>query len=224
MIEELRAWTRKYNEQGRYSPIGQTFHWTMAALILFQLGWGLWTDWIMPGGDKIRAYQIHSAAGLPVLLLGILRFLWRVTIPSGVENDADELGWQTTFANVTHWLFYIAFFGLPLSGWLMWSSIAQPGPLYLAGVLPWPQLPLSGLDYELQLRLLDLAEDVHHSLVILLLALVPAHAGAALKHHFWDRHDVLTAMLPQVPDWEDRRADELHRQQAPAPPKSSGAG
>lgn len=224
MIKELRAWTHKYNKQGRYSPIGQTFHWAMAALILFQLGWGFWTDWMMPGGDKIRAYQIHSAVGLLILLLGLLRYLWKMTIPSGVQNDADELGWQSTFANITHWLFYIAFIGLPISGWVMWSSIAPPGPLYVAGVLPWPQLPLSGLDYELQLHLLDAAEDVHTLLVILLLVLVPAHAGAALKHHFWDRHDVLTAMLPQVPDWEDDRAAELHRQQAQSPPKESGAG
>lgn len=224
MIEQLRAWTRKYNEQGRYSPIGQTFHWVMAALILFQLGWGIWTGWMMPGGDKIRAYQIHSAVGLPVLLLGLLRFLWRITIPSGVENDADELGWQSHFANATHWLFYIAFFGLPISGWVMWSSIAAPGPLYLGGAVPWPQLPLSGLDLMTQMRILDVAEDVHHLLVILLFVLVPAHAGAALKHHFWDRHDVLTAMLPQVPDWEDDRAERLHGEPAPNSRQESGAG
>ncbi len=73
MIERLRAWGNSYTTRGRYSPLGIAFHWGMAALILFQIGWGFWSDWLMPGGDKVRAYQIHSAAGLPVLLLAIAR-------------------------------------------------------------------------------------------------------------------------------------------------------
>ena len=39
-------------------------------------------------------------------------------------------------------------------------------------------------------------------MAVVLLVLIPAHVGAALKHHFWDRHDVLQGMLPQIPDWE----------------------
>src|SRR3546814_5476346 len=73
----------------------------------------------------------------------------------------------------------------------MWSSIAAPGPLYLAGVLPWPRLPLEELPVMTRWVLMDAAEDVHHILVYLLLLAVPLHVVAALKHHFWDHHDVL---------------------------------
>ena len=128
MIERLRAWGNSYTEQGRYSPVGIAFHWIMAALILFQIGWGFWTDWMMPGGDKVFAYQVHSAAGLPVLLLAVLRILWRMLI-TDPYNDADRQGWQTTIAHVTAMLFYLTFFTLPLSGWVMWSSVAAPGPV-----------------------------------------------------------------------------------------------
>lgn len=223
MIERLRAWATVYTRQGRFSPVGIFFHWIMAALILFQLGWGFWTDWMMPGGDKLRAYQIHSAAGLPVLVLAMLRLGWRLIVPDPY-NDADRLGWQTKIAHATAWLFYLTFFTLPLSGWAMWSALAPPGPLRVGGILPWPQMPLESLDAATRLTILYLAEDVHRLSVILLLVLIPAHAGAALKHHFWDRHDVLRGMLPEIPDWEEDRAVSPHNRPAPGFPKGSEAG
>ena len=223
MIERLRAWGNSHTEQGRYSPVGIAFHWLMAALVLFQIVWGFWTDWMMPGGDKVFAYQVHSAAGLPVLLLAVLRILWRMLI-TDPQNDADRQGWQSTVAHVTAMLFYVTFFTLPLSGWVMWSSLAAPGPLYLAGVLPWPQLPLGSLEPLTRYVILDLAEDVHIASVIVLLLLIPAHVGAALKHHFWDRHDVLQGMLPEIHDWEGRPADSTHKQPAPDVPKGLKAG
>lgn len=223
MIERLRAWGNSHTRRGRYSPVGIVFHWVMAALILFQIGWGFWTDWMMPGGDKIFAYQVHSAAGLPILLLAIARMAWRMLI-TDPYNDADRQGVQTRIAHATALLFYLTFFTLPLSGWLMWSALEAPGPLYLGGIVPWPQIPLDGLEAATRYRILDLAEDVHIASVILLLLLVPAHVGAALKHHFWDRHDVLRGMLPEIPDWEGRRAEATNRPQVPRLPKGSEAG
>ncbi len=223
MLEAIRRWARKHTEQDRYSPVGLVFHWVMAALVLFQIGWGFWTDWMMPGGDKVHAYQVHSAAGLPILVLAMLRVAWRVLIP-GPENDADTLGWQTTVAHVTQILFYVCFFGLPLSGWFMWSSLEAPGPLYLAGILPWPQIPLEMLSEPSRFEVLHAAELVHRYLVILLLVLIPAHVGAALKHHFWDRQDVLQGMLPEIPDSKDPRGGSKHKPQEPRFPKESEAG
>ena len=216
MIEALRAWARRHTEQDRYSPVGIAVHWVMAFLVLFQLGWGWWTGFLHPGGDKLLAYQVHSAAGLPILLLALGRLGWRLLIP-GPVNDADKGGWQTQAAYVTHYLFYLCFFALPLSGWAMWSSVAEPGPLYLAGVMPWPRLPFEELPLAMRWAILDLAEDVHHALVVLLMVLVPAHVGAALKHHFWDRHDVLRGMLPEVPDEVDPRKAGPHKPREPRP-------
>lgn len=223
MIERLRAWGNSYTKRGRYSPIGIAYHWGMAALILFQLGWGFWTGWMSPGGDKVRAYEIHSAAGLPILVLAMGRIVWRIFIDDPY-NDADNQGWQTRIAHVTALLFYLAFFTLPLSGWVMWSSVAPPGPLYLGGVLPWPQIPLEGVETTTRYAILDLAEDMHIASVILLLVLIPAHVGAALKHHFWDRHDVLKGMLPEIPDWEDDRQATPRRSTAPDLPQGSEVG
>jgi cytochrome b561 len=219
MIERLRAWARKHTDQDRYSPVGIAFHWVMAALVLFQLGWGYYTGYLYPGGDKLHAYEVHSAVGLPILILALMRLAWRIIIP-GPTNDADTQGWQTQASYAVHYVFYVCFFGLPLSGWAMWSSVAEPGPLYLAGIVPWPQLPFDLLSFSSRWAILDWAEDVHHVLTVILLVVVPVHVGAALKHHFWDRHDVLRGMLPQVPDYEDLRAATPRR---PREPKTPGA-
>ncbi len=223
MIERLRAWARDHTHEGRYTPVGIGFHWIMAALVLFQLGWGFYTSSLVPaGGDKLFAYQVHSAVGLPILLLAIARLIWRLIIP-GPINDADNLGWQTTIARITHALFYICFFGLPLSGWVMWSSNAEPGPLHLAGVVPWPPLPLDKVELTLRWSIMDAAEDIHITLVILLALITPAHIGAALKHHFWDRHDVLSGMLPEIPDHADARPAPRRKPKAPSLRKGSAA-
>lgn len=223
MLRRLRAWARQYTQDDRYTPVGVVFHWTMAALVLFQLGWGFYTDVLMPGGSKLQAYQVHSAAGLAVLVLAFFRAAWRFAVP-GPVNDADRLGWQTTLAHVTHFLFYACFVLLPISGWIMWSAIAPPGPLYVAGIIPWPDIPLHNLPIEQRQTWLGVAERVHHWLIWLLLVLVPAHAGAALKHHFWDRHDVLRGMLPEIPDWEDPQQGSTHRPQGPPTLRESEAG
>ena len=142
----------------------------------------------------------------------------------GVSPGCYTPGWQATASYSVHYIFYACFFGLPLSGWAMWSSVAEPGPLYVAGVVPWPQLPFDELAITTRWTILEFAEDVHHVLVLVLLVLVPVHVGASLKHHFWDRHDVLRGMLPQVPDAQDPRAAKPRRPREPNFPEASGAG
>jgi cytochrome b561 len=223
LARSLRAWARTHTEQGRYSPVGIAFHWIMAFLVLFQIGWGYYSSWLPAGGDKLQAYQVHSAVGLPILVLALGRLGWRIMIP-GPVNDADRQGWQTRVAYAMHYVFYAAFFGLPLSGWAMWSSVAEPGPLYLAGFIPWPQMPFHELPLTTRWLIMDIAEDVHLALVITLLAVIPLHVGAALKHHFWDRHDVLSGMLPDIPDFEDPRKGTRHKPREPRIPEGSAPG
>lgn len=194
MIAAIRRWAAAHTAQRRYSPVGVAFHWIMAALVTFQMYWGWHMGRIPVGPDKLEGYSLHSQIGLAMLVLAGARLLWRMLVP-GPDNDADRLGWQTKLAYITHGLFYICFFGLPLSGWAMWSALGDGPPLDLLGVA-WPQMPFHDLPVAIQWAILDWAEGIHALLVLLLLVMVPIHAGAALKHHFWDKHDVLIGMLP----------------------------
>ncbi len=133
----------------------------------------------------------------------------------GPINDADRLGWQTTAAHATHILFYSLFALLPLSGWAMWSAMQPAGPLTLAGLVPVPPMPFFDLSPAWQRWVLDLAEDAHGIGVVGLALLVPLHVGAALKHHLWDRHDVLEGILPSIPDSHDHPAGAQHQPTKP---------
>jgi cytochrome b561 len=214
LIRQLRRWAARHSERRRYTPVGIAFHWLMAALVIYQLlaGWRL--ERLPVGGGRVDAYADHAGLGLLILLLAILRGIWRLMIP-GPVNDADAPGWQADAAHVTHILFYALFALLPLSGWIMWSALPPVAPLKLAGILPVPPIPFDTVSMAWKLRLLEGAERAHALGIIGLALLVPMHIGAALKHHFWDRHDVLEGMLPEITDAEGHPQGPRH---APPPP------
>lgn len=213
LLDHIRTWAVSFTEKGKYSPIGVWFHWIMAAVVLYQL----YSGWMMQrypvGADKLQTYTHHSEIGLTLLLIAILRGLWRLFIPDPI-NAADNQGWKTTAAHATHYAFYGLFALLPLSGWCLWSAIQPARPLSLAGVVPLPPMPFYDLSPAWQRWVLDVAQDVHIAGVIGLSLLLPLHVGAALKHHFWDRDDVVRGILPDVPDdpshpqyWKHRRQE-----------------
>lgn len=199
VIRAIQRWAERHTAERRYSPVGQIFHWTMAALVMFQFGWAWHMQRVDVGAEKLAGYQVHAEVGLLILLLAIGRLLWRLIIPAPL-NDADDLGWQTKAARFTHYLFYLCFFGLPLSGWAMWSALGGGDPLRVAGIIPWPNMPFHAVPVSIQWFVLTWAESIHAALIILLIILIPLHVGAALKHHFWSRHDVLRGMLPELPE------------------------
>lgn len=222
MIARLRAWARGHTDDGRYSPVGVGFHWIMAFLVIFQIFWGLSLAFRPAGGDKLDAYLVHAAVGMPVLLLALARGAWRLLIP-GPRNDADNLGAQTVIAHALHYLFYACFLAMPISGWVMWSAVVAPGPLSFAGLAGWPALPLAELPLITRWAIMDVARAVHVWLAWLLVIIVPLHVIAALKHHFWDRHDVLRGMLPDIPDAPGGPEERPHGLQVRPVPQASGA-
>ena len=188
LIVNILEWAAGHHDEGRYSPVAIVFHWTMAALVIFQLFWGWWMGRLPVGGDKVAAHDLHYLVGVLMLVLAMGRGLWRALAP-GPINDADKPGWESAAAHVTHYVFYTCLFGLPLTGWAMISATAREQELTM--VARW--------------RVEALAEWMHWGLVLTLLALIPIHVGAALKHHFIDRDDVLHGMLPVVPQLPRKR-------------------
>lgn len=221
VVERLRRWARESTGEKRYSPVGMGFHWSMAALVFFQLWWGWRVGRLPVGPDKLEGYQVHSQLGVAILVLVLLRGVWRLMIP-GPVNDADKPGWQSTAAHLTHYVFYALLVLLPLSGWAMWSSMASEQPLSLLG-LPWPQLPLQDLPQATRWSVMQTAETLHFALVIILIVMIVIHAGAAVKHHFVDRDDVLAAMTPFLEPLPKPRPEEPRhrRKRRPSRPEKA---
>lgn len=223
MIERLQQWSQSYRARGKYTPVGVSFHWIMAALVIYQLYSGWMMQRYLVGAEKLDAYRLHSEIGLTLLSLGVARLIWRLIVP-GPINDADKQGWRTTVAHVIHIAFYALFAILPLSGWALWSAIQPAEPLYLAGLIAVPTMPFQNFSPELQRWVMDAMLTVHVSAVVLLTLLVPGHAGAAIKHHFWDRDDVLGGMLPEIPDTQTHPAGPDYSHRPASPPHHPAIG
>lgn len=213
LIMTALEWAAGHHDEGRYSPVAIVFHWTMAALVFFQLFWGWWMGRLPAGGDKVLAHDVHYGVGVLMLVLVIGRLSWRLLAP-GPINDADKAGWENTASIISHGLFYICLFGLPLTGWLMISATAREQQLAIAGVVPWPLMPLQDLDSVTAWRVEAIGEWMHWGLIVTLLLLIPIHVGAALKHQLVDRDDVFHGMLPVLPQPPPRRTVLARRYEA----------
>lgn len=186
-------WAEGHHRRGLYSPIGVAFHWVMAALMIFQLGFGWYLSWQPVGGDKLLGYQTHAEVGLTIMLLGSLRFLWRSQIGTPENVDEDSLSGKASHAMEMG--FYASFFALPISGWVMWSTLPGDLPLSIAGVIPFPNLPFDQLSEPLQFTLMQGAATAHVWIVWITALAIPGHAGAAVLHYVIKRDRVLPSML-----------------------------
>lgn len=177
------------NSPSRYSAVAQALHWVIAALIVTQFTLAYLADDLPLGAHKLALLARHKSFGMTVLMLAILRLLWRFghtppPLPSGMSPLERML------ARATHIAFYVLLFAMPLTGWTM--SSAKNYSVSWFGLFTWPDLIAKNE------TAFNLLRSTHHILSYLLFAIAVLHILAALKHHFWNKDDVLVRMLPQA--------------------------
>lgn len=164
----------------RYSGVAIAFHWTIALLVIVNLGIGLG---VLPG-----SMPTHKAIGITVLVLTLGRVAWRLghrppPLPKTV------LPWQRGLAHATHWALYLLLLAMPLSGWAMVSGTEKRRPLEWFGAFDIPYLPVSS-------AVGDAGANAHGLLGWLMLLLVMLHVAAALFHQFVQRDRLIARMMP----------------------------
>ena len=172
----------------RYTPPARLLHWLMAALLIGLLALGFYMSDLPLSPEKLQLYAWHKWAGVTAFLLALVRLAWRASHrPPALPAQMPPL--ERLAAHLGHWGLYALMLAIPLSGWLM--SSAKGFQTVWFGVLPLPDLLAKDK------ALGNLLETVHVVLNYTLIAVLLGHVGAALKHHFIDRDDVLTRMLPR---------------------------
>ncbi len=171
-----------------YTSTAIRLHWLIALGIVGTFAVGIYMHELPLSPDKLKIYAWHKWAGVTLFFLVLVRLGWRLTHqppapPAGMPR------WQQQVAAAVHGLLYLLMLAIPLSGWLM--SSAKGFPTVWFGLVALPDL----LDKNKELG--ETLALVHQFLNLSMAALVLAHVGAALKHHFIDRDDVLRRMLPQ---------------------------
>lgn len=187
------------NTETRYGAVAVTLHWLIALGIIGMLIVGKYMH-ALPDSDpsKFDLYQLHKSFGITILALSVARLLWRLVNP--VPRLPPQMKWWERYAaHTSHFLLYVLMVAIPLSGWALASSSPLGIPTLWFGQFEVPHLPgLQG--YADQHAVERQAHEVHEWLGNLMILLLLIHVGAALKHHFWDRDNVLTRMLPFTKD------------------------
>ncbi|MDE2384224.1 MAG: cytochrome b/b6 domain-containing protein [Alphaproteobacteria bacterium] len=169
----------------RYNRVAIALHWVTAILMLYMLVWG---EGLMKGQpwNKIAPTNpgLHVSLGLTVLVLTVLRLVWRLINPPPPDVPMSAL--QQQLSHAMHWAFYALLLLIPVSGlaglgrWFTRHTDITAVSFF--GLFDVPALPVP---------LLGGAHDLFTKLMWALLAL---HVLAALKHQFMDKDDLMKRM------------------------------
>lgn len=176
------------NTPERWGSISQLLHWAILLLLVAISVIGLTMGDLDNGPQKIRTYALHKSLGLTLLALVALRLAWRA-YAGAPQPVGGTPHWQERIASLTHGAMYVLMFALPISGWVLNSAAGYP--LQWFGLFNLPKLV--GRDHDLH----ELSEEAHEVMFWILLALVAAHAAAALYHHLFQHDATLARMLPR---------------------------
>lgn len=172
----------------RYSHAAIVLHWSIAALLAFQLGLGWRMVALGSAGAMYAPFQLHKSIGILVLLLSLARVFVRLMHPRPAAAAAGPGGF---LASAVHFGLYVLMMGGPLTGWALVSTAKISLPTRLFGQVPWPHLPLGAGWHEP-------AEVMHELLGWGGAALIVLHVAGALRHHLQAdaQPNVLGRMIP----------------------------
>lgn len=177
---------RILNTENNYGIINILLHWLMALLIIGMLCLGLYMTGLVASPQKFKLYGWHKEVGTLILMLVILRVIWRIAnIMPSLPTHLPY--WQILAARVSHFALYFFMFALPITGWLMSSAAGFPVSFFGLFVLPDLIAPHEHLKH--------LLAEAHKWLAYGLITVICIHVLAALKHHFIDKDNILRRML-----------------------------
>jgi len=172
------------NTTKRWGWPAKTLHWIAALAIILLLGHGWWMTHMTPRPERLANYAGHSALGFDLIVLMVIRILWRWVNPVPAL-PLDSKTWERWSANLAHFGLYVLIFVVSLTGWVTANTFRTPITKDIFGI----SFPTIVTSVERPVR--NLFEESHKVLAYVLAALVVVHVLGALRHHFVKRNDVL---------------------------------
>lgn len=175
-----------------YGAPAKFLHWIVVVLLAIQFSIG----WLMPdvhAGPPGGAMILHISFGITILVLIVLRFLWRLTHPVAPESSLPR--WQRVTSEAVHWLLYVFVLATTITGWLF-SSFRGWSVSYFY-LLP---LPMLAAKSENGVHAID---GWHQVAEWALLIAIGIHVAAALAHIFIFRDGIMQRMLPLLKNRHD---------------------
>lgn len=173
------------NTRDRFGLIAILLHWLMAILIIGLVCMGLYMTELPVSKQKLIYYGWHKEFGMLVLMLVGVRLSWRLynINPTLVELPT----WERVAARTVHWAFYFFMFLQPITGWLISSAAGLPVSFF--GLFVIPSLIPANEEQRMFFT------EMHQWLAYALIATFFLHVGAALKHYFINKDNIMQRML-----------------------------
>ncbi len=174
-----------------YSSTARLLHWLTVALLALQFPVGFYMAYrgnVLNVWDSLTntLYSGHKLSGLVILLVVVLRLLYRTT--QGAPADEPSLEpWHRMVSHLNHWLLYALLIAAPIAGYI---GIALFPALDIFGLFKLPAIVSADKEAA------KAAFAVHMALVLALAALIALHVGAALYHYLIRKDDVMGRMIP----------------------------
>jgi len=166
-----------FGTENRYGVFAQAFHWLTAILVF--------GAWLVAEGDRSPTIALHETLGMAVIVVTILRLLWRFVDRQPAPVAMPRL--MAIASKIVHGVLFLLLLGLPISGAI--GTQLEGHPILLFGAQLGPFLETSRAQAHAIL-------DVHETVGTLIIWLAGLHAVAALVHHFLMKDRVLKQMLP----------------------------
>ena len=176
------------NTESHYGSLSIKMHWIMVILLTATYAFIECRVFFEKGTETRDLFKMwHFMLGLSVLAMVMIRLYFRFTqVTPKITPPLSAL--QSFAAKSTHIALYTFMLAMPLAGWFMLSAFGKPIPFF--GL----ELPaLMSVNKEIG----GTIHDLHELVGTIGYYVIGLHALAALAHHYIQKDDTLTRMLPK---------------------------
>ncbi|MFZ0762449.1 cytochrome b [Bradyrhizobium sp.] len=174
------------NTTSSWGSVARAFHWIIGLTIIGMLAFGWWMNHVPARPDRLFYRSIHADIGYLLLVLMVLRLVWRWINPVPAM-PAETPGWERVAARAGHIALYAVAFLVIMLGWAH-SGAHTPDYSSWFGLFHVPQITSPDK------AAANAYEDRHILFAYVLLALIVIHLAAAAWHHFV-KHDRVAARM-----------------------------
>jgi cytochrome b561 len=175
------------NTASGWGSVSRWFHWILGAAIIGMIAYGWWMNHVPPRADRFFHRSIHADVGYVVLLLTVLRLVWRGVNPTpGLSVDTPR--WQRIAAHISHGALYLVTILVAMLGWAMSGASTHDYSNWF-GLFDVPKF--TSLDRAAARAF----GHLHILFAYVLLALIVLHVAAAAWHHLVRRDRIAMRMV-----------------------------
>ena len=176
------------NTTRSWGSVSRAFHWGLGLVVMGMLGYGWWMNHMLTDrAERLFHRGIHADIGYVVLLLMVIRLIWRAMNPTPAPPASSPL-WERVAAKISHWGLYAITIIVALLGWAH-SGAHKPDYASWFGLFRVPQFTSENKANA------DFFENWHIWLAYVLIGLVTLHILAAIYHLVVKDDDVASRMI-----------------------------